>query len=72
MPMYVKSAHKAVHRGCINNVIWEFVPFIDYTIAESICPNIEPKSSFMQFKRVTREMLLFFSSLVPGSDTYLS
>ena len=42
MPMFVKSALKAIHGGCVNNVVWKFVPSVDDAVAESICTNIEP------------------------------
>ena len=52
MPMFIKSDLKAVHGGCIDshNLIWKLILCVEDVIAESICPNIEPRSSFMQYK----------------------
>ena len=34
VPMFVKSAHKSVHGGCVNNAAWKFVPSVDNAVAD--------------------------------------
>ena len=35
VPMFVKSAHKAVHGGCVN-AAWKFVPSVDNAVADRL------------------------------------
>ena len=30
----LKSAHKSVHGGCVNNAAWKFVPSVDNAVAD--------------------------------------
>ena len=42
VPMFVESAFKAVHGGCIYYSVRKIVPSVDNAVTKSICPNVEP------------------------------
>ena len=42
MPMFVESAFKAVHGGCIYYSVRKIVPRVDNAVTKSICANVEP------------------------------
>ena len=42
VPMFVESAFKAVHGGCIYYNVWKIVPSIDNAVTKSISTNVEP------------------------------
>ena len=42
VPMFVESAFKAVHGGCIYYIIRKIVLSIDNMVNKSICKKIEP------------------------------
>ena len=53
VPMFVESAFKAVHGGCIYYSVRKIVPSVDNAVTKSICTNVEPRSFFVQFEGVT-------------------
>ena len=42
MPMFVESAFKAVHGGCIYYNVRKIVPNVDNAVTKSISMNVEP------------------------------
>ena len=42
MPMFVESAFKAVHGGCIYYNVRKIVPSVDNAVTKSISTNVEP------------------------------
>ena len=42
VPMFVESAFKAVHGGCIYYSVRKIVPRVDNAVTKIICTNVEP------------------------------
>ena len=45
--MIIESVFKGIHGGCIYYIIWEIIPYVNNSITENVCTNVQSKSSFM-------------------------